>query len=48
MASQNKKNKERNCWSYHGHALKNTNKLKCLYYFNASMRRKNKKIKDDE
>jgi hypothetical protein len=45
MSSQNKKRKERNCYSYHGMALKMSNmKLKRLLYFNASNRRKNNKF----
>jgi len=39
MTSENKKNKERNCYSNHGHALKIKNtKIKRLLYHNASIR----------
>jgi len=39
MASKNKKNKERNCYSDNGMALKQKNmKIKRLLYFNASIR----------
>lgn len=45
MASQNKKNKEKNCYSNHGFALKEKfMKIKRLLYFNSSMRRENNKI----
>lgn len=45
MASQNKKNKEKNCYSDHGFALKEKlMKIKGLLYFNSSMRRENNKI----
>lgn len=40
MASQNKKNKEKNCYSNHGWALKQKDtRLKRLLYFNASQRK---------
>ena len=46
MASQNKKNKEKNCRSYHGTALKMKGcKLKRLLFFNSSTRRVNNRIK---
>lgn len=46
MASENKKKKEKNCNSYHGHALKEKFiKLKRLLYFNSSKRQELKKIK---
>lgn len=49
MASKNKKNKEKNCYSNHGFALKEKlMKLKRLLYFNGSKRRDLKKIKDWE
>lgn len=51
MSSQNKKNKEKNCNSYHGFALKEKNmKLKRLLFFNSSKRKelKNISLEDDE
>ncbi len=49
MASHNKKNKEKNCHSYHGFALKEkASKIKRLLYYNASKRQELKKIKDWE
>lgn len=45
MASQNKKNKEDNCNSNHGFALKESGiKLKRRLYFNSSNRQQNKKV----
>jgi len=47
MASENKKNKEKNCYSNHGMALKEkTTKLKRLLYYNSSQRQENKKVKE--
>jgi len=49
MSSKNKKNKEKNCYSDHGMALKQkSTKLKRLLYFNASKRQELKKINDWE
>lgn len=49
MASVNKKKKEKNCYSYHGFALKEKlSRLKRLLYFNSSKRQELKKIKDWE
>lgn len=49
MSSKNKKNKEKNCNSYHGFALKeHKSKLKRALYFNASMRQKLKTNLDDD
>jgi len=45
MSSKNKKNKEKNCYSDHGHALKLKNvKIKRLLYFNSATRRINNKF----
>ena len=43
--SENKKRKERNCYSNHGFAMKEKNlKIKRLLYYNSSTRQVNKKI----
>ncbi|MFA5395495.1 MAG: hypothetical protein WC346_05680 [Methanogenium sp.] len=45
MSSKNKIKKEKNCNSRHGFALKESKmKLKRLLFFNASLRKKLKKI----
>jgi hypothetical protein len=45
MASKNKKNKEKNCYSNHGHALKKSEtRMKKRMYYNSSQRKKLKKI----
>lgn len=45
MASENKKNKMKNCYGVHGFDLKISNmKIKRLLYFNPSNRRKNNKF----
>ena len=49
MASKNKRNKEKNCHSNHGFALKEKlMKMKKILYFNSSKRKELKNIKDWE
>lgn len=44
MASQNKKNKEKNAWTHHGQGLKNkTLTMKRRLYFTPAMRKQNNK-----
>lgn len=48
MASVNKMNKEKNSRSNHGFALKEKGlKMKRMLYYNASMRKENKKIETE-
>lgn len=49
MSSENKKKKGKNSYTHHSFALKeHTSKLKRMLFYNASVRQKNKKFKEDE
>lgn len=48
MASQNKKNKGKNSYTYADGALKWTNRMKRINFFNASLRKKlNRNLKEE-